>query len=310
MLNIEDFADMFGTSLERISAETRKIISEHDFTHRVLVAEERKAKLQEATAELERPLRVAGRHRIGDWEDGWAENLSDFVEQGFDLGTLMPKFMQPGRAMRLEGQYIVPTDLRFEINLVSVLRHWLFGEWFKPVDNVYEFGCGTAHNLVALAQQFPEKQLHGLDWARSSQEIISKIVEHFGYNISGGRFDLLTPDSSYRLEPDSGVFTTGTLEQLGSSFEPFLQYLLDSSPAVCVHLETIYELYDQDDPFDLVAARYLEKRGYLNGFLTRLRELEGQGIVEILEARKTFGSSYHDSYGLVVWRPVSRAITT
>jgi len=295
---------MFGTTPDRITAECRRMISEHDFSHRILVRDEHEAKLREAQAELDRPLRVAGRHRIGDWEDGWAENLSDFVQGGFDLKSLMPRFMEPGRAMRLDGQYIVPSHERFEMNLVSVLRRWLFGEWFEPVDNVYEFGCGTAHNLVALAQQYPDKNLHGLDWARSSQEIIGHIVEHYGYNITGHKFDLLMPDDSYQLEPNSGIFTTGTLEQLGSSFGPFLDYLLGASPAVCVHLETIYELYDQDDPFDLVAARYLEKRGYLRGFLTRLRELVGQGIVEILEARRTFGSSYHDGYGLVVWRPV------
>ena len=285
------------------------MISKYDFRHRVLEGEGREAVFREAMAVLERPLEIAGRHRKDRWEQGWAENLSEFIESSYDLKTLMPKFMAPERAMRLDGQYILPSDPRFEMNLVSVLRHWLFRRWFGPLANVYEFGCGTAHNLVALAQQFPDKRLHGLDWAHASQEIIRHIVERHGYNILGGRFDLLAPDRRYQLAPGSGVFTTGALEQLGSSFEPFLEYLLDASPAVCVHLETIYELYDQDEPFDSVAARYLEVRGYLRGYLTRLRELEGRGIVEILEARKTFGSLYHDSYGLLVWRPVRRSGT-
>jgi len=300
---------MFGTSPDRIPTGCRKMISEYDFRHRVLAGEEREAVLREVMDVLERPLRVAGRHRKDDWEEGWAENLCEFIEQGYDLETLMPKFMEPGRAMRLDGQYILPSDPHFEMNVVSVLRHWLFDRWFGPITNVYEFGCGTAHNLVALARQFPEKRLHGLDWAHASQEIIGHIVGAYGYNISGSRFDLLAPDDSYQLAPNSGVFTTGTLEQLGSFFEPFLEYLLDASPAVCVHLETIYELYDQDEPFDSVAARYLEARGYLQGYLTRLRELERRGLVEIHEARRTFGSLYHDSYGLLVWRPVRRSDT-
>jgi hypothetical protein len=69
-------------------------------------------------------------------------------------------------------------------------------------------------------------------------------------------------------------------------------------------METTYELYDQDDLFDYLSAKYLEKRGYLNGFLGRLKVLESEGAIEILGTHRTFGSLFHDGYTLLVWKPL------
>jgi hypothetical protein len=303
-LELDDIARLFGTSPEHIPDACREMISANDFTYNVLDGKEHQVVIEEATAVLGTQLEVAGAHRQARWEEGWSENLSDFIDSGYDLKTLMPKFMHPGEVMRLEGQYIRPVDERFEMNLNAVLHHWIFNNWFSSLENIYEFGCGTGHNLVTLAELFPDKNLHGLDWAEASQGIIKLIAEKYGYEISGSKFNLLEPDNKYRVEPGSGVFTTGALEQIGDSFRPFLEYLLDQSPEICIHLETTRELYDLNNPFDLVAARYVEVRGYLNGYLTRLRELEKEGRVEIEQAHRVFGSRYHDGYTLVVWRPV------
>jgi hypothetical protein len=93
------------------------------------------------------------------------------------------------------------------------------------------------------------------------------------------------------------------MEQLGSNFEPFLQYLLSNPVSLCLHLETIKELYDDRYLTDYLALKFDSKRGYLSGFLPRLQELEREGRVEILRAQRIFfGSLYHDSYSLIVWK--------
>jgi hypothetical protein len=68
----------------------------------------------------------------------------------------------------------------------------------------------------------------------------------------------------------------------------------------------MYELYNQETLFDWLGAQYLEKRGYLAGYLTALRRLEDQGRIEILKIQRTFGGLYHDGYSYVVWRPVNK----
>jgi hypothetical protein len=50
---------------------------------------------------------------------------------------------------------------------------------------------------------------------------------------------------------------------------------------------------------------YHRKRGYLSGFLPRLKSLEAEGRITILEAKRMFfGSLYHEGYSFVVWRPL------
>lgn len=284
--------------------ECRQAISELNFRYRPLEGPEREAAFLRVLKTVDSDLEVAGRHRKERWEEGWAENLRDFFESGYDLATLVPKFVKPNEVIRLEGNYILPADPNFETNFVTVLRLWLFKTCFEEVDHVYEFGCGTAHNLVALAKLFPHKVLHGLDWAHSSQQMIALLAQRHGFNITGHSFDLLAPDPNYELAPNSGVFTVGAMEQLGRAFDPFLAFLLLKSPKICVHVETLYEIYDQDSLFDYAAARYLLKRGYLQGYLTRLRELETEGQITILQLQRTFGSLLHDGYSFIVWKPV------
>ena len=204
--------------------------------------------------------------------------------------------------MRLFGKYVLPEDPEFETNVLAVLTTWIGETFLRDVNHVYEFGCGPAHNLVALAELFPEKCYHGLDWAVASQDIIKAIAESHKINIVGHRFDMFSPDKSFRIEPNSAVLTIGGMEQLGQGFEEFLQYLLNESPGICIHIEPIYELYDQSILFDYLAAKYSEKRGYLQGYLTRLKELEELGRIKILHVKKNIGSLYHDGWTTIVWR--------
>lgn len=122
--------------------------------------------------------------------------------------------------------------------------------------------------------------------------------------LSGGKGHLNKPDYGVQIAPSAGVLTIGTLEQIGRNFGPFLDFLLEKKPRICVHVETLYEVYDQDNLVDWLAAAYLEKRNYLRGFLARMRELEAEGRVRILDLRRTFGSFYHDGYTYLVWEPL------
>jgi len=69
-------------------------------------------------------------------------------------------------------------------------------------------------------------------------------------------------------------------------------------------MEPIEDLYDEENLLDYLALKYHRKRGYLSGYLPRLRMLEAEGKLKIMEVRRMhFGSIYQEGYSFVVWRP-------
>src|SRR5260221_122566 len=129
--------------------------------------------------------------------------------------------------------------------------------------------------------------------------------EKLGINIKGLPFDFFNPDRSLKLGADAGVLTMCALEQVGPRHGEFLDFLLEKKPAICVNMEPTLELYDQANLADYLAARYHRKRGYLEGYLTKLRELESKGRIKILDTRRfEFGSTYHECYSYTTWNPL------
>jgi len=303
-LSIEEFSRMFGVTEGDLSDECTEAIQRTNFAYRIAEGKEHEALLLHALKELEKDLSISGPSRKLDWESGWKENLEDFNSSNYDPQKLIPKFVKRNTHCRFDGQYIFPENPDFETAFVTVLRVFLFKKYFSQFRYIYEFGCGTGHNLFQLSTLFPEKHLVGLDWAEASCEIIQQMAREHRLNLSSVLFDMFEPDYDVAIEPGCGVFTIGTLEQLGKKFDHFLDFLVSKKIGLCVNVETCYELYDQNSIFDYVAIKYLEKRNYLKGYLERLRDFEEKGQIIIIEARKTFGSFFHDGYSYIVWKPV------
>jgi len=303
-LDAAGFARLLGVAPAALPAPCAALIARADLRYDVLAGAARDAVLLDALRALDGDLAVAGRGRIGAWEDGWSDVLARFEAAGCRPEALWPHYLLPKRrVVRLEGEYVRPRAATFEQDFVRVMQAWLATTFLADVPAVYEFGCGPGHNLVAFARLRPDRRYVGLDWATASQRILARAGAALGLPLEGRRFDMTAPDPELRLEPGAGVVTFGALEQLGTGFEPFLDFVRAARPAVCVHLEPVHELYDTDVLFDWVAARYAERRGYLRGYLTRLRALAAEGRAEILHCRKHLGSRYHDGWVGLVWRP-------
>lgn len=304
VLTVDAFAAMLGTTPDALPAACAATLRAADLRHRVLRGDERQAQLARAdAATAAADLARSGPHRAADWERGWSENLSEFERAGGATATLIPKYNRHS-VLRLCGDYVQVAAPGFEYAVYTALRHALFQRWFAACDGVAEFGCGTGTSLLLLAERFPHLALLGCDWAAASQQILERLGAATNGRIAGRRFDMFRPDASLRLPPGTGVLTSAALEQLGADHGAFVDWLLAAAPAVCLHVEPLCELYDEDDPFDAVALRYHRRRNYLTGFLPRLWQLEHDGRIEILEQRRTgFGSFCHEGYSVVVWRP-------
>jgi hypothetical protein len=303
-LTSKDFARLLGTTTDDIPAECLKIISKRDFRYQKLSTDSRDQILNQILQEIDSGKKwVSGPEKQAIWEKGWSENLKDY-EDSKDITALTPKFLTNKTVLRLGRDYIQPLSVDFEFNFVDVYRRWAFSKYLKDAQSIYEFGCGSCQHLPVLAELFPDKKLHGLDWAVTSKKIIEKLVRQKGWNIAGHVFDLYSPDVNLSLDHRCAVFTIGTMEQLGSKFEPFLEFLLQKRPLIVMHMESIRELYDDSYLTDYVALKYDSKRNYLGGYLDRLGQLQRDNKIKIIKAHRVFfGSMYHDSYSLIVWKP-------
>lgn len=307
-VTLEDFACSFGTTMDDIPVECRELIAKTDFKYEILVEEKRDKVLLDVFKKIESDQQIIGaKERQNTWKKGWAENLQDFIDSGYDLNKLVPRFIRLNQAIRLNQNYIMPSNPSFELDYFSVFRLWLFKKYLKKFESIYEFGCGTGFNLTVLAQLYPEKKLQGLDFVPSSVDLVNKIGEVYGWKIKGHLFDMLSPDKNFKIEDNGAIFTVGAVEQLASNFEPFLQFLLKQSPKLCIHVEPTIELYDENNFIDYLAMKFHRKRGYTENYLTRLRELEAQNKIEILKVKRPFfGSLYMEGYSLIIWKPRTR----
>jgi hypothetical protein len=302
-LKTNDFARAFGVDEKEVEQYCGNIIRTRDFRYEVCDRSEREKILQDIIKKCEsNSFSVSGSHRQNDWAKGWGQIYQDFIKSGSNLEALIPKDIHGDRPLRYKGDYIISKSKSFELDFSTVFRHWLFNKYFQPHKNVYEFGCGTGHNLVILASLFAEKQYYGMDWVKESQQILAAIAAKYSWKIKGFPFDFFHPDYSLKIQPDSVVYTSAALEQMGNNFKDFINYLLANKPALCVNVEPMIEYYDSGSLFDYAAIRYHQQRNYLNGFLPHLQALENGGKIKIRATKRLhFGSLYHEAYSYIVW---------
>jgi SAM-dependent methyltransferase len=303
-LDVEAFASCFGDRADCFTAEAREQISRSDFGYEALPPAERDQAILEVVRKLdEGNLQKAGEHRHQVWEQGWKENLDAFAADG--LEALVPRFMRPSKIVRLNQDYVKVRNPRFELDFFAVLRMWLYRRYFSEATAVYEFGCGSGYNLLALARMYPTCELWGLDWAETAVDLVNRLGESQHLRLRGRRFDFFHPDRSLQLGPRSAVMTMAALEQVGPRHGEFVEFLLDQSPGLVLNVEPLLELYDPARLVDYLAIRYHKYRGYLDGYLSRLRQLQVEGRIEILQIqRPNFGSLFHEGYSIVAWRPL------
>ena len=247
----------------------------------------------------------SGAHRKDQWESGWGENLDEITNDESNINTIIPKYFNKYGAIRWKGRFIKPLSEKFEYQSLGIILDWLFDKYFRKFDHIYEFGCGPAYNLLRAREVNNNAELWGLDWAESSQGIIEKISENdIDHNIKGHNFDYFNPDLDFHLKDNSVVYTVASLEQVGNGWTKFIDYLIAQKPKLCIHVEPIAEMLDEEVLIDNLSIKYFKKRNYLDGLLSGLKELESQGKLTIHDTKRThIGSLFIEGYSVVVWSP-------
>ena len=248
---------------------------------------------------------VAGSHRKTQWEDGWGENLREFLANS-DLKSLSPKYFGKHKVQRINGELIIPKNDDFELKLVSLLQYAIFERFFNNSEDIYEFGAGTGHNLLRMREINTQARLHSMEWAKSGVKLLNLVAKAIkDNNLYGMVFDNFNPDHSIKLEPNSSVYTFAALEQLGEDTDKIINYWIENKPSIIVNIEPMSEPLDDNELLQHLSIQYFEKRGYLKGYIGKLRQLEKQRKIIIHEIIRTgVGSFFIEGYSVVAWSPI------
>jgi len=302
-LTTKDFASMLREDESFFSKASFSGIEKAGFEYDKVTGNDRDQIILDILNRIDSPdLKVCGPHRRDEWDEGWAENLRDFSATA-DIDELAPRYFRVSQTLRIKRSYVLPQTPNFLRTFHALFCRIIFERYFSEMSAIWEFGCGTGHNLLLAAEVMPGKPLTGLDWAASSVALVENLREYG--NISGRLFDMFSPDFGLPVPENSAFLTVHAMEQLGKGYGPFLDFILIKKPSRCVHIEPVVELYEETNLLDYLAAKYHRRRGYLEDFLPALYRLQENGKIEIEKVARSFvGSVYDEGYSLIVWRPL------
>lgn len=303
LIKSDDIAKLFN---DKLSDYVKNKISEYKLVYSSLKKEEEEQVLIKIIDTLINPFLVySGPHRLKQWEKGWGQNLMEF-KKGKTANSVFPHYHGKYEINRLNQNFVKGISPNYERNMLYVILDYVFDKYLREAKNIYEFGCGTGHNLLKAREVNPSANLFGLDWAKSSQKILQRMADTgLAKNIKGYNFDFFNPDKKIKLADSSAVYTVAALEQVGSNYKAFVSYLLKNKPAICIHIEPIAEMLDENRLIDNLSIKYFRKRKYLNGYLEYLKKLEKENKIKIIEAKRTYiGSLFIEGYSIITWKPV------
>ena len=302
-LGIEDFAALFGISPDGFSFSIKGKIKKINFRYCRLDRNQRDLLLLGIIKEINRSnLQKVGSQRKNIWESCWNTHKDNLKTSDFSFDQHVPHFVKNYKIIRLNQDYFEAEDADFLYNSTSLLLEYIFEKYLGDIDCLYEFGCGSAHNLVQFAKLYPQKKCYGLDWSESSAEIVNMIAKEHDLNMAGQQFDFFNPDYTLDIDDNSAILTCSVLEQVGERYNEFLEFLLCKKPRLCINIEPILEFYDLAVFSDYLASLYHERRNYLKGFFSKLQRLEDKNMINIVKAKRTYiGNMYNECFSYIVW---------
>ena len=245
-------------------------------------------------------FKVAGDHRIADWETGWS-GLGIVGKKDGAPEEDLPFYFKKNTHIRIGDRVYRDRGGYGEFVLLRNLQYFVFSRLednlLSGAKAIVEYGCGTGHNLRFLKEFVPEIGFWGgCDWAQTAiDRVIERRIASSGYAF---RVDYFEPKTFWAPKVPFIAFTNASLEQSGSRFTDFVNFLVNDEACLGgVHIEPVRELLGST-LLDKNAFQYAKKRQYLTNFLNYL---ECQPV-RIIEAHNYgLGSKYISGYQVVQW---------
>lgn len=305
-IKLKDFLKSFGANKSEFSTKLIKYINNNNFFYEEIVGKKKSLIINNIDEKLRNKVfSKSGEKRLKDWNTGWKENYIEFKKSNYNVSALIPKYIHGDRPVRWKQKFVNPKKKFLEWRFSKVFRTWLFSKYFKHVENIYDFGTGTACHLELISRIFPKKKLYGFDWSPYTKKIIDLLRKKKKIKIVGNKFDFFNINKKLKIPVNTGVLTYGALEQVGSRHKKFIDYLIKNKPKICVHVECMENMYDKKNRIDKLGYRYHIQRGYLKGFIPYLKEKEKEKKIKIIKIKRLyFGSFYQEVYNYIIWRAI------
>lgn len=243
VLSLEELSVLLEGSSVAFDEEISQFYQDRDFSYQYFSAQEKDKIILDILEYIRKDqVVVATPEREKVWDKGWRENLDSFLQHR-NIDSLLPRFIKPTNVIRLQQDYVRPTNPYFERDFCLLLQQWLFKRYMTDFEAVYEFGCGSGFNLVTIARLFPKIKIFGGDFVPSSLRLVDEIAHCYGYNMSSFHFDMTKPDFKMQMLDNSCILTFCSIEQINNRFQDFIYFLLNKKPALCIHVEPVFELY-------------------------------------------------------------------
>jgi len=166
----------------------------------------------------------------------------------------------------------------------------------KNIASVVEFGCGNGHNLQYIKERHPKLKLAGCDFAKSAVLMVKK-NGHESFLFDMKAVDSLIP-KSIKLNPDNtAFFTSGSMEQLGSDWKIFFDFLVGSAVKYVIHVEPIKELYCKNKDMEKLAIKFHNSKKYLNHYFSHLKK---QKIFTVTYSKSNFGTLFDQGFNVLI----------
>ena len=255
----------------------------------------------------EAKFRIVGDNNSTVWQKGWGEVFEKIKDlKDFNINSLKPQYVDKHNLIRIDGEYAIAKSKDLMFNYDITLRKAIFYKYLSGVKKIVEFGAGTGTTQMILTDLFKDKnvELTATDWSKPALKIINLISEKLNYNISTKILNMLDLEgwNEVSIDKNTAIITIHAMEQLGGNFNKLLDNIVKAKPKFCLHLEPMNEVYDTNDLSDYLAHKYHKKRNYLDGFYTKLKDLESKNVIKINEFKRLkFGDRYHETYNILQW---------
>lgn len=275
IVNQKLLANLFKTNTKEINNFCKKQLAKK-IQYRLLTKCERDSLVIKILQKILKDTQVINspvRKKV--WNIGWRELLNSYKNIK-NLKSLIPKYYinRENKIFRLGGEFVKVKYPLFEVYMYNLYKHWFFKKYFFKIKNIYEFGAGTGMNFLELSKIFPKKNLYGSDFVKSSVNLLKLIAKSKGINLSAYKFNMLKPNFKRKLLKNSGVFTSGAIEQLSGDIGKFINYIIVQKPEIIIHVEPTTYFYNIKKLPDFLGNLFHKKRGYSSNLLIYLKKLE------------------------------------
>ncbi len=239
-------------------------------------------------------FKKAGPHRKSDWEGGWSG--SGITNEYAEFPNI-PYYFKKNTHVRISNKVYHDISGLTELIVLRSLQDIAFSfPLLQKAKSVIEYGCGTGHNLSYLNKKL-KHTLFGADWAESAvknlteNKILPKdktfCVDYFNKN------------SFSAPSQDFIAFTNASLEQAGSNYPMFMEYLFSNKACKgAIHIEPISDLIKSTHQLNRASISYAKKRGYLKNFFKFMKK-SGKKIIHAKDYE--LGSKFISGYQIMVW---------